>query len=150
MRVQAEQKISTFLWTRSQEVFCVVSACPARWPAQIRSPLPQPAENFAKSEVVAVTLATEVSLFFVCSHLKRDRCLPTTGQHSVRSQAKVTASAGQRRGDIKMVDCGRGLTKTNLVLKLSFVHERHGASRARASRSQSCQSARQSRLYRYV
>jgi hypothetical protein len=66
-----------------------------------------------------------------CSHLKRDRCLPTTGQHSVRSQAKVTASAGQRRGDIKMVDCGRGLTKTNLVLKLSFVHERHGASRAR-------------------
>ena len=140
MRVQAEQKISTFLWTRSQEVFCVVSACPARWPAQIRSPLPQPAENFAKSEVVAVTLATEVSLFFVCpfqwiqwscSHLKRDRCLPTTGQHSVRSQAKVTASAGQRRGDIKMVDCGRGLTKTNLVLKLSFVHERHGASRAR-------------------
>ena len=40
-------------------------------------------------------------------------------------------SAGQRRGDIEMVDYldrGRGLT--NLVLDLSFVHERHGASRA--------------------
>ena len=51
--------------------------------------------------------------------------------HSVRSQAKVTASAGHRRVDIEMVDyldSGRG--STNLVLDLSFVHERHGASRA--------------------
>ena len=56
---------------------------------------------------------------------------PTSSDNSVRSHVNVTASAGQRRGDIEMVDYldrGRGLT--NLVLDLSFVHERHGASRA--------------------
>jgi hypothetical protein len=51
--------------------------------------------------------------------------------HSVRSQVKVTASTGQRQGDIEMIDyLDLSRDFTNLMLDLSFVHELHGASRA--------------------
>ena len=51
---------------------------------------------------------------------------------SVQSQVKVTTSAAQSLDDVEMVDyLDRGrCDSTNLVLDLSFVHGRHGASRA--------------------